>query len=49
MDTFQFILRKLKIQNYEEFIQITRKKIESVVDLRKKGIFLKTTNIVELD
>ena len=49
MDTFQFILRKLKIENYEQFMQITRKGIEDIVDLRKHKIFLKTTNIVELE
>ena len=48
-DTFHFILRQLKLKNYEEFMDITRKQIEKLVNLKKYGIFLKTTNVVELE
>ena len=30
-------------------MNITRKQVEGVVNLKKYGIFLKTTNIVELE
>lgn len=49
IDTFHFILRKLKPKNYEEFKSITRKQIEAIVNLKKYGIFLKTTNVVEIE
>jgi len=49
IDTFQFLLRKTEPKNYEEFMAITRKDIEKLVNLKKYGIFLKTTNVVELD
>jgi len=48
MDTFRFILRKLDIKDYEEFSNITRKDIEKIVDLKKYGINLKTTNVIEI-
>ena len=41
MDTFNFLVRNLKIQNYEELIKITREEIEKAADLKKHGIFLK--------
>jgi hypothetical protein len=49
IDTFRFVLRKTKAVDYKEFMGIDRKLIESLVDLKKYGIFLKTTNVVELD
>lgn len=49
IDTFQFLIRKVNPENYEEFMNITRKDIEKLVNLKKYGIYLKTTNVVELD
>ena len=49
IDTFHFLLRKVTPKNYPEFMNITRKQVESLVNLKKYGIFLKTTNVVELD
>ena len=41
MDTFNFLVRNLKIKNYKELIKVRREEIEKVVDLKKHGIFLK--------
>ena len=41
MDTFNFLVRNLKIKNYEELINIRREEIEKVADLKKHGIILK--------
>ena len=41
MDTFNFLVRNLKIKNYKELINIRREEIEKVVDLKKYGIILK--------
>lgn len=49
IDTFHFLLRKLQPQNYEEYMNTTRKQIEEVADLRKAGIKFPTTNVVELE
>ncbi|MBW2988759.1 hypothetical protein KY358_00410 [Candidatus Woesearchaeota archaeon] len=49
IDTFQFLLRKFEPKNYCEFMKITRNEVEKLVNLKKYGIFLKTTNVVELD
>ncbi|MFH1642475.1 MAG: hypothetical protein ABIC04_06270 [Nanoarchaeota archaeon] len=49
IDTFQFLLRNLKLTNYEEFMKVTRKQVEELVNLKKYGIFLKTTNVVEIE
>lgn len=49
IDTFHFLLRKLTPKNYQDFIGITRKQVENLVNLKKYGIFLKTTNVVELE
>ncbi|MEA2037221.1 MAG: hypothetical protein U9O94_06935 [Nanoarchaeota archaeon] len=49
VDTFQFLIRKLAPKNYTEFMEATRKDIEKLVNLKKYGIFLKTTNVVELE
>jgi len=48
IDTFHFLIRKIKPINYQEFMTITRKQIENLVNLKKYGIFLKTTNVVEI-
>ena len=49
IDTFQFLIRKVDPQNYEEFMNITRKDVEKLVNLKKYGLYLKTTNVVELE
>jgi len=49
IDTFHFLLRKIEPKNYDEFMKIDRKAIEKLVNLKKYGIFLKTTNVVELE
>ena len=43
MDTFNLLVRKLKIKNYEELINVGREEIEKAVDLKQHGIeiFLK--------
>ena len=41
MDTFNFLVRNLKIKNYEELINIRREEIEKAADLKKYGISLK--------
>ncbi len=48
-DTFKHILKKLNIQNYEALMKLEREDIENVANLKKYGIFLKTTNVVEID
>ena len=48
IDAFKKIIKKLKIQNYEEMMNLDRKQIEECVNLRNYGIKLKTTNVVEL-
>ena len=45
---FPRILKKLKVTNYQEFMALSRKQIESVVHLKDIGVNLKTTNVVEL-
>ncbi|MBW2975721.1 hypothetical protein KY366_08435 [Candidatus Woesearchaeota archaeon] len=49
IDTFHFVLRKMGPKNYQDFLGITRKEVEKLVNLKKYGIFLKTTNVVELE
>jgi len=49
MDTFRFIIKNTKVKNYQEMMKLDRKQIEKVTDLKKYGIVLKTTNVVELD
>ena len=41
MDTFNFLVRNLKINNYKELIGVRREEIEKAADLKKYGIFLK--------
>lgn len=48
-DTFRHVVKKLELKNYEDLLNVKRKKVEEIVDLKKKGIFLKTTNVVELE
>jgi hypothetical protein len=49
IDTFHFLLRKIQPQSYEEFMDIDRKQVEKLVNLKKYGIFLKTTNVIEIE
>ncbi len=49
IDTFHFLLRKIKPGDYGTFMEISRKKVESLVNLKKYGIYLKTTNVVEIE
>lgn len=46
--SFPTIIKKLNIKNYQELMKITRKQIESIVNLKKIGVSVKTTNVVEL-
>ena len=48
LDLFKSILKKLKVKDYPSYMNLERNEIESVVDLRKNGIKLKTTNVIEL-
>jgi hypothetical protein len=48
-ETFQFLLRKIKPEDYQEYLKITRKQIEELADLKKAGIRFPTTNVVRLD
>lgn len=41
IDTFNFLVRNLKVKNYKELINIKRDEIEKVIDFKKYGIFLK--------
>tara|TARA_B100000315_G_C14318106_1_gene469502 strand:- start:290 stop:556 length:267 start_codon:yes stop_codon:yes gene_type:complete len=49
IDTFRFLLRKIKPESYVAFMAISREDIEKHISLKKIGIKLKTTNVVELD
>ena len=49
INSFHNVLKKLKITNFDQYIAITREQLEEILDLRKIGVKLKTTNVVELD
>jgi phosphoribosyl-dephospho-CoA transferase len=49
IDTFKELVKKLEIKSYDQLLAISRKDVESVVNLKSKGIYLKTTNIVFLE
>jgi hypothetical protein len=49
IDTFHFLLRHIKPKDYTEYLNITRKQIEGIADLKKAGIKFPTTNVVTLD
>lgn len=49
INTFKAIIKQLKIKNFQEMMKLERKDIEKSFDLKKYGIVLKTTNIVEID
>jgi len=48
-DLFRLVIKKLKLHNYAELLKITRNDIDKVIDLKKCGIVLKTTNVVNID
>ena len=47
-DTFRYIVKTLKVPNYEALLKLTRQDVEKITDLKKYGIQLKTTNFVKL-
>jgi hypothetical protein len=49
IDTFHFLLRKLKPKDYSAYLKITRKQIEEKADLKKAKIKFPTTNVVRID
>jgi hypothetical protein len=49
IDTFHFLIRRLKPVNYAEFLNISREQIEKTADLKKAGVKFKTTNVVRID
>jgi|TARA_B100002003_G_scaffold246439_1_gene276099 hypothetical protein len=49
IDTFRFLMRKLKPEGYSEFMSITNKEITDQANVRKLGIKVKTSNVVDLD
>jgi len=49
MNSFQFALKKLKIKNYAEFMEITREQLEEIINFKKIKVKLETTNVVFLD
>ncbi len=49
VDTFKYIVRKLNVKDYKELMNLKREDIEEVTDLKKYGIFLKTTNVVNIE
>ncbi|MBD3164192.1 hypothetical protein GF323_03265 [Candidatus Woesearchaeota archaeon] len=49
INTFHFLLRKIRPESYNDYMMITRKQIESLADLKKAGIKLPTTNVVHLE
>lgn len=40
MDTFRFIIRKLKIKSYSELMKVSKKDVENIADLKEHGIKL---------
>lgn len=49
INTFRIIIKKLNVKNYQEFMNLKREQIEKSANLKKYGIFLKTTNIVNIE
>jgi hypothetical protein len=47
--TFRIAMKKLNIGNFEQYMVISRPQLEEVVDFKKIGIKLPTTNVVELE
>ena len=40
MDTFRFIVRKLKIKSYSDLMKVSKKDVEKIADLKEHGIKL---------
>lgn len=49
INTFNFVLRKVKPEDYESYMKIERKTLDKLVNFAKIGVKIKTTNIVELE
>ena len=49
INTFRFLMRKLQPENYESFMDITNEQILEKVNVKKLGIKLKTTNVIEIE
>ena len=49
IDTFHFLIRKLKPKDYRGYMKIDRKDIEDNADLKKAGIKLPTTNVIRIE
>lgn len=49
IETFHFLIRKIQPKDFQEYLKITRKQIESLADLKKAGVKFRTTNVVELE
>ena len=49
MNVFRGVLKRLQVKDYTEFMQLKRDDLEKMVDFRKIGIKLKTTNVVNID
>jgi hypothetical protein len=42
-DTFEYIIKKTKVKNYKEMLNITREQIDNVIDLKEQGIVIPLT------
>jgi len=49
IDTFHFLIRNLKPEDYDAYMKITRQQIEEKANLKKAGIKLPTTNVVSIE
>ena len=47
-EAYKKIIKKLKPKDYQGYMALERKEIEQILELKKYGIKLKTTNVVEL-
>jgi hypothetical protein len=43
------VIKKLAIKNFQEYMAIDRKQLEPLVDFKKIGVKIATTNVVELE
>jgi hypothetical protein len=48
-DTFRYVLKKMAIKNFQEYMAIERKQLEPMVDFKRIGVKVATTNVVELE
>jgi len=49
VDTFHFVLRKLKPVDYTTYLEISRKQLDELVNFAKIGVKINTSNVVELE